>query len=284
MEAELVSVFSNYWHAFIGKLPAIALAIVVLIVFIFTGRVAGKLTSAKLSVKSHDRLVSDFAGRFLKYLFITLGFFIAMNVMGYTILAGSLLTGAGISAAIFGFAFKNIGENILAGFLLAFNRPFKVGDLIMINGMTGNITSVDFRSTNIKTADGEVIFIPNSMIITNPLINYTYDSKRRFSFLIMVDYSYDVQKIDKLILEAISKTQEVLADPPPFVVIDQLSSNVNIKVLFWIDTDVSNRNILLIKSEIMDNSKNALQNNGFSIADISQINITNDSLAVNVKS
>lgn len=284
MEAELISVFSKYWHAFIGKLPAIVLAIVALLIFVFAGKKAGKLTSARLSVKSHDRLVSDFAGRFVKYFFVVLGFFISMNILGYTILAGSLLTGAGISAAIFGFAFKNIGENILAGFLLAFNRPFKVGDLIMINGMTGNITSVDFRSTNIKTADGEDIFIPNSLIITNPLINYTYDNKRRFSFLIMIDYSYDVKKINDLILDVLAKSTDVLTDPPPLVIIDQLSSNVNIKVLFWIDTDISSRSILIIKSELMDNSKNALQSNGFSIAGISQINITNDSFSVNVKS
>ncbi|MBV6479041.1 MAG: hypothetical protein HGGPFJEG_01802 [Ignavibacteria bacterium] len=284
MEAELVSVFNKYWHAIVAKLPAILLAAAVLFVFIFVGKKAGRITSKRLSVKSHDKLVSDFAGRVVKYVFIVLGFFISMNILGYTILAGSLLTGAGISAAIFGFAFKNIGENILAGFLLAFNRPFKVGDLIMINGMTGNITSVDFRSTNIKTSDGEDIFIPNSMIITNPLTNYTYDSKRRFSFLIMIDYSYDVHKIKKLVLEAINMSPEVLAEPQPLVIIDQLSSNINIKALFWIDSDISVRNILIIKSEIMENSKNLLQKNGFNISNTSQINITNESIDVNVKS
>ena len=80
-----------------------------------------------------------------------------------------MLAGAGISAFIIGFALKDIGENFLAGIILAFKRPFRVGDIVDINGLKGKVLTLNLRDTQIKTGDGKDVFIPNAVIIKNPL-------------------------------------------------------------------------------------------------------------------
>ncbi len=103
-----------------------------------------------------------------------------MQTLGLTGVAGGLLAGAGISAFIFGFAFKDIAENFLGGVILAFNRPFSLNDTIVIREFSGHIVALNFRTTHIKTFDEGDVFIPNSIVIKEPLTNLTRDEKIPF--------------------------------------------------------------------------------------------------------
>ncbi|HAZ24509.1 MAG TPA: mechanosensitive ion channel protein MscS, partial [Algoriphagus sp.] len=102
-------------------------------------------------------------------------------------LVSGLLAGAGITAFVIGFALKDIGENFLAGILLAFKRPFKVGDTVDINGIRGVVLNLNLRDTQIKTPDGKDVFIPNATIIKNPLVNFTIDGFLRYDFIVGLD-------------------------------------------------------------------------------------------------
>lgn len=283
MKEELITAFEKSLHSVTEKIPDFFLAVVVLIVFYFIASRSSKYVRFLIEEKTGDKLFSTFAGRLSKFTIITIGILISMNILGFALMAGGIITGASVSAVILGFAFKNIGENFLSGIILAFKRPFKIGDLIQINNMQGFITSIDLRTTNIKTADGEDIFIPNSMMIINPLINYTFDTKRRFSFVIQIDYSYDTSKVKGLLMEALSEINEILTIPKPFVVIDQLISNVSLKVFYWIDTGLTDRNTQDIKSEIIEKSLNSLNKNGFFLSEAAQIRLTNDLFNVKIE-
>jgi small-conductance mechanosensitive channel len=109
---------------------------------------------------------------------------VVFRFVGLTGVVSGLLAGAGISAFIIGFALKDIGENFLAGILLAFKRPFRVGDLVDIGGIRGTVLILNLRDTQIKTPDGKDVFIPNANIIKNPLVNFTIDGF--ISFLILL--------------------------------------------------------------------------------------------------
>ena len=81
-----------------------------------------------------------------------------MQTMGLNGVAKGLLAGAGLSAFIFGFAFKDIAENFLGGLILAFNRPFSLNDTIQIRDFTGHVKALNFRTTHIKTFDEKDVF------------------------------------------------------------------------------------------------------------------------------
>ena len=117
---------------------------------------------------------------------------------GYGNITDKILAGTALTTFIVGIALKDIGENVLAGILMAFRRPFIIGDLIEVQGMRGRVKKMSLRETNIKTLDVKDVFIPNCIILKNPLENFTYNQLLRSEFFINVDYSEDLEKVMKV--------------------------------------------------------------------------------------
>lgn len=280
METEFINEVNVFWKEFIHILPKAIIAFVIFILFLFLSGKVSNLVKNRLVFRTKDPLLSGFISKITKWIVSIIGFVICMEILGFATLAGGIVTGAGLSAVILGFAFKNIGENFLSGLLLAFNRPFNTGDLIQVEGYTGKITSMDFRTTNIETFDGQNVFIPNSIIINNPLVNYTYESKRRIDFTIQVDYTNDLDKAKKIILNSIKKVKDVLDEPKPMVIVDELTTSMSIKSFFWIDTKISESSLPEIKSNVIELSRNELNDEGIFITDVTQIKIMNDPVNV----
>ncbi|MBK7255595.1 MAG: mechanosensitive ion channel family protein [Ignavibacteria bacterium] len=280
METEFINEVNVFWKEFIHILPKAIIAFVIFILFLFLSGKVSNLVKNRLVFRTKDPLLSGFISKITKWIVSIIGFVICMEILGFATLAGGIVTGAGLSAVILGFAFKNIGENFLSGLLLAFNRPFNTGDLIQVEGYTGKITSMDFRTTNIETFDGQNVFIPNSIIINNPLVNYTYESKRRIDFTIQVDYTNDLDKAKKIILNSIKKVKDVLEEPKPLVIVDELTTSMSIKSFFWIDTKISESSLPEIKSNVIELSRKELNDEGIFITDVTQIKIMNDPVNV----
>lgn len=268
---------------FLNFLPDLVISVIIVLVFYFFAKRLSSGLKKRLLNRTSDPLLSSFIGKISKWFLVFLGIMIGMKAMGLTMLAGGLITGAGISAVILGFAFKNIGENFLAGLLLAFNRPFKVGDLIVTSGFTGRITSMDFRYTNIKTAEGQDVFIPNSLIITSPLINFTRDGVRRFDFSIQLDYNTDIDSAKEILMNTIKVIKEVLQEPHPIVTIDQLTSNVILKIYYWINSNEAERTILEVKSDAIEKCKKNLTEGGIVFSDVTLLRITNEVFPVDMQ-
>ncbi len=96
-----------------------------------------------------------------KSVLIIVGVIIAFHAMGFKGIAGGMPAGAGIGAIVIGFAFMEIGENFLAGIKLVFDRPFNIGDTVMINNNMGYVVSLKFRTTHLKSLDGKDVYVPN---------------------------------------------------------------------------------------------------------------------------
>ncbi len=170
---------------------------------------------------------------------VVLGIVLFLRQLGWGDVAGGLLAGAGVSAIVIGFAFKDIGENFLAGFFLAFSRPFTIGDLIQVEGFKGTVRSMHFRSTHIRTYDGRDIYMPNGMLMKNPLVNFTRDGLLRHDFLIGLDYGDNIPRAIQIIMQIV-KSYEHLAEGPalaPFVTIDEYStSTINLRTSIGLTT------------------------------------------------
>lgn len=175
--------------------------------------------------------------RLIRWVMAALGLVMALHVLGLTAIATSVLATGGLMAVILGFAFKDIGENLLAGIFLAFSRSFDVGDLIESGGLRGVVRSIDLRDTHIRTADGCDIFIPSAAIFRNPLLNFTRDGLRRGSFTVGIDYRDDARAAVPLLESTLGKVEGILKDPPPVVEISGLAPNhVELQAHVWVDT------------------------------------------------
>ena len=273
----ITRIIKKEWNALLLFLPKILGALLVIILSIWLGRKVGKTITMLLSKSSFSKVHKNFFMHATIWLFSILGLIIALNILGLEKIVVSLLAGGGITAVVLGFAFREIGENFLAGFFLAFSRPFNIGDTIQSADFIGIVKAVELRSTHIRTADGRDIFIPSSQIFNQPLVNFTKDGLRRPSFLIGIDYSNDAMIAVKLLLEATRNVSGVLSDPPPGVSISEFSgSYVQLEIFFWLDVFKKGIDFLKIKTEVMDKCRTVLLENGFTL---SSETVTNISLA-----
>jgi small-conductance mechanosensitive channel len=108
---------------------------------------------------------------------ILVGLLLIFWIIGSTSIVSDLLRVTDILAFIIEFALKDIGENFLSGILLAFKAPFEVGEIFDVSGIHGQVFNL--HGNQIKTLDGNDIFIPNQELIKNPLINFTIDGYLR---------------------------------------------------------------------------------------------------------
>lgn len=272
---EITQAMQNYWQQFLQYIPLIGLALVVLILSIVIASWLSGLLSRNLNKRMDDPLLVRFLERAAKIMLVIVGLLLALQVVGLGGVAAGLLAGAGLSAFVLGFALKDIAENFLAGIILSFDRPFDLQDTITIDGYTGQVISLDFRTSQIKTFDGKDIYIPNAIILKEPLTNFTRDGLIRLEFIVGIDYDDNIGEAIALISDTLLREDEILKNIPPYAFVDQLAtSTVNLCVYFWADTTDYKKGINLLKGRVVGAVKEALLENGFGLpADIQELKI-----------
>jgi small-conductance mechanosensitive channel len=201
----------------------------------------------------------------------------ALEVAGLENIATGILTAAGASAVIIGFAFRDIGENFISGIILSFNRPFNVNETVSIGEIFGQVKNIEFRYTKLRTFDGRDVYIPNSDVIKKPVFNYTEDGFYRFDFVVGIAYENNISDAEKLIMQVVNSTENVYSGPnrTNFVFTDELGvSAVNLKIQFWVETFEYGMEALLIKGRVISNVKAALLKEGFGLpANITEVKL-----------
>ena len=264
---DLKADFNSVCNTILESLPKLGLSLLVAIVLIGILRLLRVKSTKFLIRKSDDPLLVTFIDSVFYVTNIIIGILLFLYLMGFGGIASSVLGAAGVSAFIIGFAFKDIGENLLAGILMAFNRPFKLGDTIMSGGIEGKIVEISLRDTHIKTFDGKDVYIPNGQIIKSPLWNYTIDGFLRGSFIVGIDYQEDVERVREILLETVQKVPGVLtSQKTPRTHVKTLNVNtIDIEVHYWMDTFDPEASSLEIKSLAQTRCLEALTQAGVSL-------------------
>ncbi len=267
MKIDFSKIFDDFYGDISAMIPNILTGIIVLILFIILGKLFYIFIGKRIQIKWKDSIVSKFIAEASKWSFYIFGIIIALNIVGFGGVASSLIAGAGISAIIFGFAFKDIGENFLAGIILALKRPFEIGDIIEIDGFKGNVKGLDLRTTHLRNVEGKDIYIPNSSIIKNTLINYTKDGNLRINFMIGIAPESDINRTRDLIIDYLRSNKQILKKPVPNVIVLELGEfTTDLQVLFWVDILV-NKNLPdsylghNIRSKVITDVKQILDHN-----------------------
>jgi small-conductance mechanosensitive channel len=156
-------------------------------------------------------------------------------------LAGAL--GIGI-----GFGFRDIANNFVSGFVILTSRTVKRGDWITLGSSFGRIVDIGIRTSTIRTVDNIDIIIPNSHMISNELINWSYtDNIVRIHVPVGVSYSSDVAAVKETLLEVAKKSEHVLDHPLPEArFLEFGDSSLNFELLVWVD--LAKIKIPLVKS------------------------------------
>ena len=154
--------------------------------------------------------------RIFHFIMITIGVLISLRTIGMNFTSLAIIFG-GLSIGI-GFGLQNTVANLISGFILIFERPIKIGDLVEIMEVDifGRVSSINLRSTVIMALDEKEIIVPNSKLITEPVHNLThYNNRFRVRIPVGVSYSSDVQIVKKALLEAAAEHELVIKEPTP---------------------------------------------------------------------
>jgi small-conductance mechanosensitive channel len=204
--------------------------------------------------RTQDHLIAAFIGRIVWTAVFIVGTVIALGILGLGNVSNKILAGAGITTFVIGFALKDIGENFLAGVILAFSRPYREGSLIECDGIKGIVKSMTMRQTTVEAENGRLILIPNSSIIKQPLTKYDdSDLDMRQEFSLSVDPA-DARAAIKIIDQSISGVKFVHHHEKKAVkvIVDSLRSDkATLNVIFWFDTTRFEGSRSETKSEII---------------------------------
>ncbi|WP_311236163.1 mechanosensitive ion channel family protein [Alteromonas sp. 4B03] len=276
------SLLSQLWDSFVYRLPGMALGIVIMVAFILLAPHVAKFLVKPLTRTTTSPLLRSVIQRSVSLVLILLGIYLFLFLAGLTGFAIAVVSGTGVVGLILGFAFRDIAENFISSLLLTIQRPFRIGDIVQINDFTGIIQKVTARATTLVDFDGNHIQIPNATIYKGVIKNLTANPLMRGHFVIGVGYDADIQEAQHIAQEIIAQQDNVLSDPEPQTLIDELgSSTYNVKVYFWVD--VEKTSVLKMASVLMRNITQAFLDAGISMPDDARERIFPDGMHLSVE-
>lgn len=162
---------------------------------------------------------------------------LAISAMGVDLSNLAVIAGA-LSVGI-GFGLQDIIKNLVSGIIILFERPFKVGDWVILGGEEGKIKQINIRSTELETWTKRSVIIPNATLISSSLVNLTHgDNWQRQSIFVGVSYDADVEKVTALLIECARSNKRVTKVPAPVVLFKDFgSSSLDFELRFHV-TDV----------------------------------------------
>ncbi len=209
-----------------------------------------------------NKTTENSANTVLGYISILVAGLIALSVLGVNLKSLGLLVSA-LSVGL-GFGLQHIVNNFISGILILFERPFRIGDWIVVNDKEGIVRKINIRSTELETFDKALIIIPNADIISGELTNWTLtDSQGRLTISVGVGYDSDLEKVLQLAVTATKDDERILTDPPASAIVTSFDdSSIGIQLRCYIK-DVMQRSV--IKSDLMMRLQKIFNENGIEI-------------------
>jgi len=231
------------------SVSSVIVGAVVLTVAIFVARWSSFLIDKRLETRRHiDPGLRYTICRLAKYLVITIGTLIALKQAFALDLTSIAVIFTALSVGI-GFGLQYIAADIASGFILLFERPIRIGDRVTIGDDEGDVQSINLRTTVVTTNDRIAIIVPNSKLVSQRVVNWSYgDPRARIAIPIGVADDSDIQLVTDTLIEAARDVPNVLADPKPQVQFLKFGDySLDFRLLIW--TNQPRRNVQ-IRSDI----------------------------------
>lgn len=204
-------------------------ALILLLVGLRLARSLGRWIGAKLQRSKLESTAAIFLGKVVLVVLQIVLLLAVVQVLGVPMTSMFALLGA--AGLAIGLALKDSLSNIASGVMLVTLRPFQVGDLVTINGVSGTVEMVSIFQTRLRGADNQVITLPNSLITSDSIINLTPDTMRRIELVIGIGYGDDIDLARSIALEIMQSDSRILRQPAPSVLVYALAeSTVNLGV------------------------------------------------------
>lgn len=209
-------------------------ALLVFIVGRFLISMINKLVQRVLLKRKIDPSIKTFVGSLIHIILMILLIISVVGALGVqTASFAALLASAGVAI---GMALSGNLSNFAGGLIILIFKPYKVGDFIEAQGLSGIVREIQIFHTVLTTTDNKVIYIPNGSLSSSAVVNYSYQEVRRVDWTFGVEYGTDYAKVKGVLEDILAKDERILQEPAaPFVAMSQLAdSSVNYVVRVWV--------------------------------------------------
>jgi len=237
MEELAVDNVQKYSQIGIDKLiehgPGLVLALIVLFVGLWVIKRVTNLVRKNLEGKATDPtlarfLISLVSIGFKALLFISFASMINIETTSFVALLGA----AGLAI---GLALQGTLANFAGGVLILMFRPYRVGDFIDAQGITGTVRSIQIFNTILTTGDNKRVIVPNGAISNGIITNFSAEDTRRVDFVFGIGYDDDIDKAKSVLHRLIKEEERIFSEPESLVVVSELAdSSVNFSVRTWV--------------------------------------------------
>lgn len=194
----------------------------------------GPLRAVLRRARFDDALIQLLVDNVYRLTLLVLGGVMAASQLGINV--GAALAGIGVVGIAFGFAAQDSVANTISGFLIFWDKPFRVGHFIESEGHYGEVVDITMRTTRIRTRDNTYAIVPNKEIIQGVMVNHSMFGETRVVVPVGIAYKEDVGEARRVLLEAVKGLEGVMEEPAPDVVVAGLgASSVDLHVRVWVD-------------------------------------------------
>lgn len=260
MEERLLLVWERFVDWFFGFLPNVVSAIAILVIGYYFARIFAKYIAKLILKTTKDGTLSGFLQNVAFVGVLVLVVITALTNLG--VKTSSIIAVLGTAGLAIALSLKDSLSNLASGILIIVLKHFRTGDVVTLGSITGRVHSVNLFQTKITTLDNQLVILPNSMIVSAPIVNVNANPIRRLSLTFSVAYTSDLNRA-KRILEELFKAEEiVLKDPQPLIGVETLnSSSVDILARFWVNSS----EVINAKLDLMQKVKERFDAEGIEI-------------------
>lgn len=268
--------FYSYWVQISTTYPLLAQFLEIGIIWLVA------IYAVRISLTIYDKVIHWVADiptrlnmlfkRLIRYFIYIIAFVLTLGVFGLITAVQGILVGAGFAGIVLGLAAQQTVANIFAGVSIIFDKAFKIGDWIQLkkNDIVGQVIEINLRSTTIIAPDNTLISLPNSMVASDAIINYSTHRLRRLFHKIGIAYESDISQAIKIIREVLEKDPATATSgisgqgyfAPIEIVVTELGDfAVNMEARVFVDTTKAG-GVFETESRMLNNIKNALTDAG----------------------
>ena len=227
----------EYSEKFIDYLPTLIGAIVLLVVGLWVVKLITKYLKKLFDKKDYDPTLEQFTLNATSWGLKILLFVLVITQLGVE--SASLVAAIGAAGLAIGLALQGSLANLAGGVLIIVLKPFRVGDWIEAQGVSGSVQEITLFYTKINTFGNQRAVVPNGQLSNDNIINYSSNGTRRENLSFGISYDDDIKKAKEVLMNLVKEQEGILEDPAPQVLVAELAdSSVNFSVRYFAPNDV----------------------------------------------
>ena len=228
----------SFGESEITGLGILKLIVLPILVIVIAGLVRRMMRKALGKSKRLDTGVTNAITSITYYVMLFVGFAWVLDNAGISM--GALAVFSGAFGLGLGIGMQDIARNFVSGLIMLISRPVRPGDRLEIEGLEGDVESIETYSTKVLTVQDAMVIVPNSDILNSRLVNWTHNAARRMYLLeVGVHYDSDIDKVIEVLYEAAERCPDIMSTPPPEVFLMEFGdSSINFEIAVWTSTQV----------------------------------------------